>query len=137
MGDPWGYIPEGSTGPAPAMTSHETLCILNATEEDADVEIMLYFGDRDPVGPYRITVPAERTDHVRFNDLDDPEEIPRGTGFASVIESDRPIVCQHTRLDSRQAENGLLSTVAYADDAETRIRVVSRVGGQMETVLFF
>ena len=113
---PEGYIPEGSTGPAPEMTSHETLCVLNATEEDAEIEITVYFGDREPVGPFRETVPAERTEHILFNDLEDPEEIPRGTGFASVIESDVPIVCQHTRLDSRQAENALLSTVAYADD---------------------
>ena len=35
------------------------------------------------------------------------------TDFASVIRSDVPIVVQHTRLDSRQAENALLSTVAY------------------------
>ena len=51
---------------------------------------------------------------VRFNDLDDPEPIPRDTEYASVIESDVPIVVQHTRLDSRQAENALLSTIAYA-----------------------
>jgi hypothetical protein len=31
-----------------------------------------------------------------------------------VIESDLPVVVQHTRLDSRQAENALLSTIAYA-----------------------
>jgi hypothetical protein len=30
-----------------------------------------------------------------------------------VINSDVPIVVQHTRLDSRQAENALLSTVAF------------------------
>ena len=34
--------------------------------------------------------------------------------FASLIEADVPIVLQHTRLDSRQAENALLSTIAYA-----------------------
>ena len=110
---PEGYIPEGSHGPDPEMTSHETICILNATESDADVELTVYFSDRDPVGPYELTVPAERTEHVRFNDLDDPEPIPRGTGFASVLTSDVPVVCQHTRLDSRQAENALLSTVAF------------------------
>jgi hypothetical protein len=109
-----GYIPETSTGPDPEMTSHETVCLLNATEQDAHVEVTVYFGDRDPVGPYELRVPAERTRHVKFNDLDDPEPIPRGTDFASVIESDRPVVCQHTRLDSRQAESALLSTVPYA-----------------------
>jgi hypothetical protein len=30
-----------------------------------------------------------------------------------VIRSDAPIVVQHTRLDSRQAENALLTTIAY------------------------
>ena len=68
-------------------------------------------------GPYHVTVPARRTKHVRFNDLTDPEPIPRATDYASVIESDVPIVVQHTRLDSRQAENALLSTVAFADAA--------------------
>ena len=110
-----GYIPETSNGPAPEMTSHEAVCVLNAGEEDARIEITIYYTDREPVGPYEVTVPAERTKHVRFNGLEDPEPIPEGTPYASVIESDVPIVCQHTRLDSRQAENALLSTVAYGD----------------------
>lgn len=109
-----GYIPETSTGPAPAMTSHETACILNAGDADAHVTLTIYFADREPAGPYRVTVPARRTLHLRFNDLSDPEPVPKGTDFASVIVSDVPIVVQHTRLDSRQAENALLSTIAYA-----------------------
>ena len=36
-----------------------------------------------------------------------------------MIESDVPIVVQHTRLDSRQAENALFSTVAYAEPDAT------------------
>ena len=108
-----GYIPVGSHGPQPAMLSHETACLLNGGDRDAHVTIMVYFSDREPVGPYRIDVPARRTQHVRFNDLVDPEPIPRGVDFASVIESDVPIVVQHSRLDSRQAENALLSTIAY------------------------
>lgn len=108
-----GYIPAESQGPEPEMTSHETACILNPTGDDAEIEVTLYFADREPVGPYEIHVPAERTRHVRFNDLEDPREVPRGTDYASVLESDVPVVVQHTRLDSRQAELGLLSTVAY------------------------
>ncbi len=108
-----GYIPEWSTGPEPEMTSHETVCILNAGEADAQVTLTLFFADRDPAGPYRLTVPAQRTLHQRFNDLQDPEPVPRGTDYACVIEADRPVVVQHTRLDSRRAENALLSTIAY------------------------
>ena len=112
-----GYIPKASHGPEPAMTSHETACLLNAGDQDAHVNIMIYFSDRDPAGPYSVTVPARRTKHLRFNDLNDPERIPRGTDYASVIESDVPIVVQHTRLDSRQDANALLSTIAYSQAA--------------------
>jgi len=98
------------------MTSHESVCILNANNQDAHVAIHLYFTDRDPVGPYDLVVPARRTKHLRFNDLSDPAPVPRDTDYASVIESDVPIVLQHTRLDSRQAANALLTTIAYAED---------------------
>ena len=110
-----GYIPEGSHGPEP-MQSHETACLLNANDSDATVEIRVYFADRNPAGPYRVTVPARRTVHVRFDKLDDPESIPRATEYASTIESDLPIVVQHSRLDSRQAENALTTTLAYSTD---------------------
>ena len=99
------------------MTSHETVCILNAGDVEAHVRITVFFKDRDPVGPYKVIVGARRTLHLRFNDLSKPEKIPRDTDYASVIESDVPIVCQHTRLDSRQAANALLSTIAFADAA--------------------
>ena len=109
-----GYIPETSRGPEPEMTSHETACLRNTSNQDAHVRITIYFSDREPAGPYRLTVPANRTKHLRFNDLSDPEPIPSGTDYASVIEADVPIVVQHTRLDSRQSANALLSTIAYS-----------------------
>ena len=92
-----GSIPTGSTGPEPAILSHAAVCLLNTDDRDADVTITLYFSDREPAGPYR--VPARRALHVRFNDLTDPEPVPLGTDCASIIESDVPVVAQHTRLD--------------------------------------
>ena len=109
-----GYIPRESTGPAPAFTSHETACILNAGGRDARVRIWIFFPDREPAGPYVLTVGARRTRHVRFNDLREPEPVPLGTDYASLLVSDVPVVVQHTRLDSRQAANALLSTIAFA-----------------------
>src|SRR5690242_11665885 len=111
-----GYVPKESTGPTPEMLSHETACILNANDRDAHLRITIYFSDRDPIGPYLLTIGARRTKHVRFNDLNDPAPVPRGKDYSSVIESDVPIVVQHTRLDSRQAANALLSTIAFGDD---------------------
>ena len=111
-----GYIPPYSHGPEPQFTSHETACLLNSSDQDAHVAITIFYSDREPVGPYRVIVGARRTHHLRFNNLTDPEPIPRGTDYASVIESDVPIVVQHTRLDSRQAENALVSTIAFAGE---------------------
>ncbi|MBO0902228.1 sensory rhodopsin transducer [Jiella sonneratiae] len=109
-----GYVPSGSFSQEHDLVSHEALCVLNAGKSDAEIEILLYFADREPVGPYRLKVPAERTRHFRFNDLEDPEPLPRDTAFSSVITSNVPVVLQHTRLDSRDPHIALLSTVPYS-----------------------
>jgi hypothetical protein len=56
-----GYIPGDSTRSSRELTSHETVCILNARETNARVEITVFFADRSrqalfyspslPVGP--------------------------------------------------------------------------------------
>src|SRR5690349_3749018 len=93
-----GWLPAYSEGAGGrALSSHEAACLLNAADRDAHVSITVFFADREPAGPYEVTVPARRTLHLRFNDLRDPEPIPVATDYASVIESDVPIVVQHTR----------------------------------------
>ena len=110
-----GYIPGESydANPTRAMVSHETACILNANDEAAAIEITIYFADREPVGPYRVTVAARRTLHLRFNDLQEPAPVPHDTDFASVFRSSVPIVVQHTRLDSRPPPHALITTMAW------------------------
>lgn len=110
-----GYIPSASSSSDRALVSHETACILNTGNREARITIVIYFADREPAGPYRIIVPARRTCHLRFNDLEDPAPVPRDTDYSSVVESDVPIVVQHTRLDSRRAEISLMSTLAYSE----------------------
>lgn len=110
---PDGYIPAASTGSSRELVSHDAVCILNRGSRDARLEITLYFSDREPAGPYRFTVEARRTRHLRFNEFADPEPVPRGTDYASLIESDVPVIVQHTRLDSRQPALALMSTIAY------------------------
>jgi len=112
-----GYIPGESCSDDRRFVSHETACILNTSDKPADVHITIYFADRDPVGPYRVTVPPRRTLHLRFNDLATPEAIPRNTDYASLFESNVPIVVQHTRLDSRDPNVSLLSTIAFPQAA--------------------
>lgn len=111
---PEGFIPARSMADADrALLSHEAACLLNTGDADAHIRVTLFFTDREPAGPYELTLGARRTCHMRFNDLDDPEPMPLDTDYASVIESDVPIIVQHTRLDSRAAEIALLSTMAY------------------------
>jgi hypothetical protein len=111
---PEGYIPAWSNGPAPEFTSHEAACILNTGDEDAHIELTIYFTDQEPA-VYWLTVSARRTLHLRFNELKEPRPIPLGTPYSIAFVSDVPVVIQHTRLDSRQAENALLTTIAYAE----------------------
>lgn len=111
-----GFIPDRSTGPEPEMLSHETASILNAGDTDASVEVTVFFSDREPAGPYRVTVAARRTQHVRFNDLQDPEPVPLGADYAAMVVSDVPVVVWHTRLDTRQEANALAITAAWPAD---------------------
>ncbi len=110
-----GYIPSQSSFSDRTLISHETACILNASDQEAHVNITIFFADREPIGPYRVTVAARRTLHLRFNDLKQPAAVPRDTDYSSVFEFDVPIIVQHTRLDSRHSEVSLLSTTAYAE----------------------
>ncbi|MEX0618004.1 MAG: sensory rhodopsin transducer [Pseudohongiellaceae bacterium] len=114
---PEGFIPEaGPHKDNRGLRSHETACVLNAGEENAYIELTIYFSDRDPAGPYKVVVNAQRTLHLRFDELNDPEPIPRETDYACLIQSSVPVVVQHTRLDTRLGNISLLSTLAFGTD---------------------
>lgn len=112
-----GFLPPpGPDAEDRALRSHETACILNANDEAAQLRITIYFQDREPAGPYRLTLAGRRTLHLRFDELQEPEPIPRGTDYASLIESSVPVVVQHTRLDAREQPFKIISTLAWAID---------------------
>ncbi|WP_028240634.1 sensory rhodopsin transducer [Stutzerimonas azotifigens] len=109
-----GYLPPFGPNPDdPTLRSHESACILNPGDREAQIELTLYFSDREPAGPYRLRVPPRRTLHMRFDDLADPAPVPRETDYASVFVSDVPVVVQHTRLDARPQALALMTTLAY------------------------
>ena len=113
---PGGCIPLMSTGKEPACTSRDELFVLNATKRDAHVELTIYYCDREPIGPYRLQVNAERMRCVRFNDLIDPQALPLDTPYAALIRSDEPVVVQFTRCDTSQTANAVATTIAFALD---------------------
>jgi hypothetical protein len=108
-----GWIPPRSSGPQPEMYSHDGICVLNSSDQPAHLELTLYFTDREPVGPYQVTIAPRRSMHLAANDLADPEPVPHDDDYSAVITSDVPVVVQHTRVDTRQAELAVSSTMAY------------------------
>lgn len=109
---PDGFLPEESSG---AQESHEAICILNTSNEEAQLRTSFYFEDREPIKDVQLTVSPERTRHVR---LDLPEHlggvsIPRGVPYALRVESSVPVTVQHSRMDTSQEALTLMTTMAY------------------------
>lgn len=111
---PGGHVPLRSSGDEPLQTSRDELCVLNAGHVDVNLQLTLYYQDRDPIGPYPLQVPAQRVRHVRFNDLIDPQAMPLDTPYAAVVIADHPVVVQFTRHDTSQAANAIATTLAFA-----------------------
>lgn len=97
--------------------SHEAACLLNTSDADAHVQFTFYFEDRDPIGPIELTLEARRTQHVRLDDSSaiGGVELPRGVPYAYTVESEVPIVLQHSRLDTSAGAYTLFTTIAYGE----------------------
>ncbi len=111
---PDAFLPSESSH---GTVSHEAACLLNISDADTRVRFTFYFEDRDPIGPVSVTLAAKRTWHVR---LDDPDaiagvELPRGVPYAYTVESEVPIVLQHSRLDTSGGAYTLITTIAYGE----------------------
>lgn len=95
--------------------SHESICILNPSDEECRVEFTLYYEDREPIGGLTAVCPARRTHHVRMDLLTDEKgmHIPRGVPYAAVIRTSVPVVVQYTRVDTTQSANSMMTTMAF------------------------
>lgn len=108
---PDGYIPPLSSG---VLTSHESICVLNANEEAANLKVTIFFEDRDPIEDVPVRVEGRRTAHVRTSSLKkDGQSIPPGVPYAMEIQSDIPIIVQYSRMDTTQPANTLATTMAF------------------------
>lgn len=110
---PDAYYPVKSSG---GCLSHEAVCVLNTGDTDANIELTLYFEDREMLGGFRAICKAGRTNHIRMDMITNTEgkSVPKGVPYAVAVESDVDIIVQYSRLDSTQAEMALMSVVAYS-----------------------
>jgi len=95
--------------------SHEAVCILNTSNEDANINMTLYFEDRDKMEGFNSHCKAGRTHHIRMDKLSSTtdQRVPKDTPYAILVESSIEVVVQYSRLDTSQAEMALMTTVAY------------------------
>lgn len=108
---PDGYIPPESSG---RLESHESICVLNTGTADAQLQITIYFEDREPLEDITATVPARRTKHIRTASLRSDEQfIPAGVPYAITVSSNVPVIIQYSRLDTTQPELALMSVMAF------------------------
>jgi hypothetical protein len=109
---PDGFIPEESTG---VQESHEAICVLNTSAEQARLSISFYFEDRVPLKDVVVIVPPERTRHIRTDKMDGVE-IPRGVPYAIRVESSVPVTVQCSRMDTTQPALSLMTAMAHPVD---------------------
>lgn len=114
------YIPDAylpSTGQGEKWESHESVCVLNRSEQTAELTFHFYFEDRDPIRGVRVSIPAQRCKHIR---LDRPEQLggivlPRDVPYAIELESSQDVIVQYSRLDVTQPNFTLMTTIPYFD----------------------
>ena len=109
---PDGYLNDTVKGD---YVSHECVCVINLSGETAHIDLTLYFEDGEPMRGFHAVCEHERANHIRLDKMvnDEGQPIPRKRPYALVVESDRPIVAQYSRLDVSQPEYALMTTIAY------------------------
>jgi len=100
--------------PGLPLEGHESLIILNTGDHDAQIELDVYFTDREPEIGLKLSVPARRVKCFR---LDKPVgdrafQIPYGQ-YALRVRSNVPVVAQIGRADVRQPNLAYYTTLGY------------------------
>lgn len=108
-----GKIPLMTNGEGPAQISYDKIAILNTSEEDAIIEITVFYEDEQPVGAYEIKVAAKRLRKIRFNDLIDPAAIRLERNYGCYIKASIPVVVQFSRMNTGRNENAEMGAMAF------------------------
>ena len=97
------------------LKGHESVIIVNDSDEEAVIDVTVYFADKDKYENIKWVVGAGRVRCFRMNDLTDMcgFDIPLETQYAMKLESSEPIVVQYGRLDNRQVNLAYYTTLAY------------------------
>lgn len=99
------------------LKGHESVIIVNDNDTEANIDVTLYFDDKDCYEGIKWTVGANRVRCFRMNNTDDMcgFVVPFETQYAMKIVSDKNIVLQYGRLDNRQTNLAYYTTLGYSE----------------------
>jgi len=108
-------LPEAGEG---ILKGHESVIVVNDTENDAIIDVKLFFTDKEPYENIKWTVKAGRVKCFRMNNLEDMcgYSVPFDTQYAMKLSSSEKIVVQYGRLDNRQTNLAYYTTLGYTED---------------------
>lgn len=95
--------------------SHEALCVLNVSGEIANIDITVYFEEKEPMCGFNCSCENNRCNHIRLDKITNKlgDFIPKDTPYSIILKSDQNVVVQHSRMDVSQPEMTLMTTIAY------------------------
>lgn len=98
-----------------SSVSHEAICVINTSDTDAEINLTLFYEDRNKITGFSSFCGGGRTHHIRLDKLrsKNGDMILRDTPYALLIESNVEIVVQYSRLDTSEVELALMTTIAY------------------------
>lgn len=111
-------FPDGDLPPAGdedlPLEGHESLIVLNTGDEDAQIEIDVYFEDREPEIGLKVEVPARRVKCFRVDKPlgDRGFKVPFGQ-YALRLRSSAPVIAQIGRADVRQEKLAYYTTIGF------------------------
>ena len=99
------------------LKGHESVIIVNDSEQDADIDVTLFFVDSEPFKGIKWHVGAGRVRCFRMNNKDDMSgyDVPLETQYAMKVVSNCNIVLQYGRLDNRQTNLAYYTTLGYSE----------------------
>ena len=113
-------FPDGDLPPAGEdglpLEGHESLIVLNTGDEDAHIELDVFFSDREPEAGLKLLAPAQRVTCFRMDKPvgDRRFKVPFGQ-YALRLRSNVPIVVQIGRADVRQPNLAYYTTLGYGE----------------------
>lgn len=75
----------------------DQLNLFNISPGNAYVELTFCAEGGQPLGPFRVPIPAQRTHSLALEDLVDPDTLPPSQSYSVVVVSDRPVLVQPDR----------------------------------------